>query len=55
MGCNLVKRYSLWIEQEPCHPIWLILKDKELQQKYNTWLYNQVYHYSKIGCTLAWI
>ena len=53
--CNWMTHYNRWIEKQIFHPIWLNLREKEAQQKYDTWLYNQVYHYSKIGCFVTWI
>ena len=40
---NLKKRYQAWMESHKIHPIWLYLKDRELQSKYDVWARNHVF------------
>ena len=37
---NLIQRYNAWVNQKHMHPIWLQLKDQEMQSKYDLWLRN---------------
>ena len=39
---NLKQRYNAWVNQKQMHPIWLQLKDQEMQSKYDLWLHNYI-------------
>ena len=45
---NLKKRYQAWMKSQKVHPIWLELKDRELQSRYDLWARNHVYKMLKI-------
>ena len=40
---NPRKRYQAWMNSQKIHPIWLDLKDRELQSKYDLWARHHVY------------
>ena len=44
---NLKQRYQAWSSQE-INPMWLELKDRELQNKYNLWARNHVLKLTKV-------
>ena len=46
---NLIQRYNAWVNQKQMHPIWLQLKDQEMQSKYDLWLHNYIQWFIKFA------
>ena len=54
MCCTRVsKRYNAWVDKHEIHPLWLRLKDKELEEKVANQLRTQVFMYVKIVLVLT--
>ena len=45
---NLKERYQAWMKSQKIHPIWLELKDREVQSKYDLEIHNHVFKMVKI-------
>ena len=49
---NLKKRYQAWIKSRKFHPIWLELKDREVQSKFDIKIRNHVFKMIKIAAIM---
>ena len=52
---GLIRRYNHWISQQKIHPIWLELKEKEVQSKYDVWLRIHLQKMCIFACVAHWV
>ena len=52
---TLKNKYDLWIDSKPMHPVWLELKEKEVQDKFDVMIRIHVYKICKFVCIVHWI
>ena len=52
---RLQKRYNAWINEHEIHPIWLRLKDSQMQEKYTKELHIYAFKIIKIACVIVWL